>query len=137
MSRVTYKRCHRQAVVVLTGSGVNGTVRFEQFSPDVPVTIIGNINGLAPNASRGFHIQCVASVSFDVLTPQPPCYLFQSIWKSDGRLPFYWSTFQSFWKEPWRPSRSSETCRRSWKHTIGCFRCCQLQLHRQCYRPLF
>jgi hypothetical protein len=48
------------AVVVLTGPlGVNGTVTFAQPSADSPVTITGLIQGLAPGALRGFHVQCV------------------------------------------------------------------------------
>ena len=48
-----------QAVVVLRGdSPVSGTVTFEQTAPGKPVKVTGNIKGLDPNASRGFHVQC-------------------------------------------------------------------------------
>ncbi|KXN88291.1 Superoxide dismutase [Cu-Zn] [Leucoagaricus sp. SymC.cos] len=48
-----------KAVVILHpqgGSGVTGSIAFEQDTDGGPVTVIGDINGLPPNAKRGFHV---------------------------------------------------------------------------------
>lgn len=51
---------HVQAVVVLKGdSSVSGTVTFEQSTASGEVTVKGDLKGLDPSSSRGFHIQYV------------------------------------------------------------------------------
>ncbi|KJA17996.1 hypothetical protein HYPSUDRAFT_45719 [Hypholoma sublateritium FD-334 SS-4] len=53
-----------KAVVVLQGdSPVSGTVTFEQTAPGKPVKVTGNIKGLDPNASRGFHVHVSGDLS--------------------------------------------------------------------------
>ena len=46
-----------QAVVVLNGETVSGTVTFTQLAPTAPVTVSGEIKNLNPTSEHGFHIQ--------------------------------------------------------------------------------
>ena len=46
-----------QAVVVLNGEPVSGTVTFTQLDPTAPVTVSGEIKNLNPTSEHGFHIQ--------------------------------------------------------------------------------
>ncbi|KAF9474175.1 hypothetical protein BDN70DRAFT_885095 [Pholiota conissans] len=53
-----------KAIVVVQGdSQVSGKVVFEQTAPGKPVTITGNLRGLTPNASRGFHVHVSGDLS--------------------------------------------------------------------------
>ncbi len=49
----------RQAVAVLNGETVSGTVTFTQPFPTAPVTISGEVKSLDPSAEHGFHVQYV------------------------------------------------------------------------------
>ena len=49
----------QQAVAVLNGETVSGTVTFTQPFPTAPVTISGEVKNLRASAEHGFHIQCV------------------------------------------------------------------------------
>jgi len=54
----------KKAIVILRGdSNVTGTVTFSQSSSSVPVLISGEINGLDPNAKRGFHIHSLGDLT--------------------------------------------------------------------------
>ncbi|KAG0700119.1 superoxide dismutase [Suillus ampliporus] len=54
----------QKAIVVLKGdSPVTGTITFEQFSADGPVTISGDIENLDPSSMRGFHIHSLGDLS--------------------------------------------------------------------------
>lgn len=50
-----------QAVTVLKGEQVSGTVTFTQTEPTAPVTVSGELKNLDPSAQRGFHIQYATS----------------------------------------------------------------------------
>ena len=52
-----------QAVTVLKSDTVNGIVTFKQNKIGEPVTVVGDLKGLDPNAKRGFHIQYVLVTS--------------------------------------------------------------------------
>lgn len=46
-----------QAIAVLKGPSVEGTVYFSQSSSQEPVFISGSLRRVSPNSDRGFHIQ--------------------------------------------------------------------------------
>ncbi|KAK0504121.1 superoxide dismutase [Armillaria luteobubalina] len=61
-----------KATVFLTGdSKVIGKVTFEQASADAPVTVSGNLEGLDPSASRGFHIHQSGDLSGGCVSAGP------------------------------------------------------------------
>ncbi|KAK0188081.1 superoxide dismutase [Armillaria mellea] len=61
-----------KATVFLSGdSKVIGKVTFEQASVDAPVTVSGNLEGLDPSASRGFHIHQSGDLSGGCVSAGP------------------------------------------------------------------
>ena len=62
----------QQAVAVLNGETVSGTVTFTQPFPTAPVTISGEVKNLRASAEHGFHIQYVLASS--VVGCLPPAH---------------------------------------------------------------
>ncbi|KAK0487565.1 superoxide dismutase [Armillaria novae-zelandiae] len=61
-----------KATVFIQGdSKVTGKVTFEQASVDAPVTVSGNLEGLDPSASRGFHIHQSGDLSGGCVSAGP------------------------------------------------------------------
>ncbi|KAK7681544.1 Superoxide dismutase [Cu-Zn] [Cerrena zonata] len=52
-----------KAVTVLKSDSVSGTVTFNQAKIGEPVTVVGDLRGLDPNAKRGFHVHVSGDLS--------------------------------------------------------------------------